>query len=235
MDYIVDRCKTGLNLLRVLCGTNWGADRKMLLAIYNAYVVSILQYGAPAFCCAKPETLARLNVVQSKALKTIAGTYICTPTDSIQTEVMPISLLRTKLCCTGLRPKYITPNSPIAQLKPIIGNRSKSTEGVGDSFVTRMAKLAQACNIDQISLSIDKIKFSNPWSIPKPNVSFKLREEVLKTSYPPFRNVIFRAAANDVYNNFVHIYTDDSKDPITGKTGMAVYVEPLPPVKSFSR
>ena len=240
IDYIVDRCKGGLNLLRVLCGTNWGADRKMLLAIYNAYVVSILQYGAPAFCCAKPETLARLNVVQSKALKTIAGTYICTPTDSIQTElgVMPISLTRTKLCFKyWIKAKNITPNSPIAQLtpqlKPIIGNRSKSTEGVGDYFVTRMAKLAQACNIDQISLSIDKIKFSNPWSIPKPKVCFKLREEVLKTSYPPFRNVIFRAAANDVYNNFVHIYTDGSKDPITGKTGMAVYVEPLPPMKSF--
>ena len=24
IDYIVDRCKAGLNLLRVLCGTNWG-------------------------------------------------------------------------------------------------------------------------------------------------------------------------------------------------------------------
>ena len=77
-------------------------------------------------------------------------------------------------------------------------------------WVTRMGKWDQACNIDQISLSIDKIKFSKPWSIPKPNVSFKLREEVLKTSYPPFRNVIFRADANDVYTNFVHIYTDGS-------------------------
>ena len=153
---------------------------------------------------------------------------------------MPISLLRTKLCFKyWIKAKNITSNSPIAQLtpqlKPIIGYRSKSTEGVRDSFVTRMAKLAQACNIDQILLSIDKIKFSNPWSIPKPNVSFKLREEVLKTSYPPFRNVIFRAAANDVYNNFVHIYTDGSKDPITGKTGMPVYVEPLPPNEIFHR
>ena len=64
-------------------------------------------------------------------------------------------------------------------------------------------------------------------------MSFKLREEVLKTDYPPFRNVIFRAAANGVYNRFVHIYTDGSKDPSTGKTDMAFYVEPLPPMKSF--
>ena len=57
-------------------------------------------------------------------------------------------------------------------------------------------------------------------------------EEVLKTTYPPFRNVIFWAAAN-VYNDFVHIYTDGSKDPNTGKTGTGFYVEPLPPMKSF--
>ena len=96
-----------------------------------------------------------------------------------------------------------------------------------------MSKLAIACNTDQITLSIDQIHFQSPWSIPQPKVSFKLREEVLKTDYPPFRNVIFRAAANDVYNSFVHIYTDGSKDPDTGKTGMAFYVEPLPPMKSF--
>ena len=91
-----------------------------------------------------------------------------------------------------------------------------------------MAQLTEACGTDQIPLSVDNINFQCPWSLPKPNVSLKLREEVLKTEYPPFRNVIFRAAANELYNNFVHIYTDGSKDPITGKTGMAFYVEPLP-------
>ena len=61
---------------------------------------------------------------------------------------------------------------------------------------------------------MDTTNFEYPWSIPKPKVSFKLREEVLKTTYPPL------AAAND---------------PNTGKTGMAFYVEPLPPppMKSF--
>ena len=59
----------------------------MLLAIYNECVVSSLQYGAPAFWCAEPEELARLDVVHSKALKIIAGTYICTPTDRIQAEL----------------------------------------------------------------------------------------------------------------------------------------------------
>ena len=46
-------------------------------------------------------------------------------------------------------------------------------------------------------------------------------------------SLFFRAAANELYKNFVHIYTNGSKDPITGKTGLVFYVEPLPPMKSF--
>ena len=126
IKYVVDKCKSGLNLLRLLCGTNWGgggggADRKMLLCIYNAYVVSRLQYGAPAFCCAKPEALARLDVVQSKALRIIANTFITTPTDSIQVElgVMPLSLLRMKRFFNyWVKVKNITPQNPVNALTP---------------------------------------------------------------------------------------------------------------------
>ena len=119
---------------------------------------------------------------------------------------MPLSLLRTKLCFKyWIKPKNIAPKNPInfltTNFKTTIGIKLKSLEGVGDSFVTRMSKLAQACNVDQISLSVDTANFEYPWSIPKHKESFKQREEVLKTTYRPFRNVIFRAAANDEYNN----------------------------------
>ena len=93
-----------------------------------------------------------------------------------------------------------------------------------------MSKLAKTCNVDKISLSVDTTNFEYPRSIPKLKVFFKLWEDVLMTTYPPFRNAILRAAANDVCKTFVHIYTEGSKDPNTGKTGMSFYVEPLPPM-----
>ena len=37
---------------------------------------------------------------------------------------------------------------------------------------------------------------------------------------------IFRAAANDIYSEYVHIYTDGSKDPVSDKSGIAFYIEP---------
>ena len=106
---------------RVLSGTNWRSDRKMLLAVYNAYVVSILQYGAPAFWCASPEELVRWDIDQYKALKIIAKTFITTPIDSIQAElgVMPLSLLRTKRCFKyWIKAKDIAPKNHINFLTP---------------------------------------------------------------------------------------------------------------------
>ena len=40
------------------------------------------------------------------------------------------------------------------------------------------------------------------------------------------KNAIFRAAANDIYSEYVHIYTDGSKDPVSDKSGIAFYIEP---------
>ena len=64
-----------------------------------------------------------------------------------------------------------------------------------------------------------------------PNVRFNLKQEVNTTEVIHFENVIFRAAADELYGDAVHICTDGSKDPVIGKTGIAFYVEPFPPMK----
>ena len=38
--------------------------------------------------------------------------------------------------------------------------------------------------------------------------------------------MIFRVAVNNKYGEYVHIYTDGSKDPFSGETGIAIYIEP---------
>ena len=60
----------------------------------------MLQYGAQAFCFARLEILAQMDVVQLKAFKIIAKTFIATSVDSIQTKlsVMPVHLITGKLC-----------------------------------------------------------------------------------------------------------------------------------------
>ena len=71
-----------------------------------------------------------------------------------------------------------------------------------------MAKLAVACKIYQITLSNDVDKINSPWKYNRSKVCYKLSEDVLKRL-----SIIPRTAANDLYTNYVHVYTDGSQNP----------------------
>ena len=38
IDYITDRCKVRLNLMRAISGSTWGASRSILLIVYKALI-----------------------------------------------------------------------------------------------------------------------------------------------------------------------------------------------------
>ena len=93
----ITNCTYYINLINVLSVTPWGSDRKTLLMIFEAYIVSRLQYGSQAFCCASSNQLKRLDVIYNKAL-CIAQVAICTPTESVPAELgkLPLTLRRIK-------------------------------------------------------------------------------------------------------------------------------------------
>ncbi len=46
INYIIDRCKGRLNLLRCISGCKWGANCKNLINLYKALIRPIFEYGA---------------------------------------------------------------------------------------------------------------------------------------------------------------------------------------------
>ena len=48
VNYVVQKCKKRLNLLRAISGNSWGANKKTLLMIYRSLIRSVLDYGAIA-------------------------------------------------------------------------------------------------------------------------------------------------------------------------------------------
>merc|ERR1739842_42725 len=67
------QCHQRINILKVLTGTTWGADREYLLKIYKAYIRSKLTYGAPAITSAAKSKIEKLNKVQNAALRVALG------------------------------------------------------------------------------------------------------------------------------------------------------------------
>ena len=96
INYVADRCKSRLNLMRCISGTNWGADKKSLLHIYQALIRSILDYGCEAYHSASSSILAKLDRVQSYALRICCGAMKCSSIAALQVECgeKPLELRR---------------------------------------------------------------------------------------------------------------------------------------------
>ncbi|GFW21509.1 probable RNA-directed DNA polymerase from transposon X-element [Trichonephila clavipes] len=63
------KCEKSLNLLKVLSNTSWGADRTSLLRVYQAIVLSRIDYGCVAYGSACNSTLQKLDPVHHMALR----------------------------------------------------------------------------------------------------------------------------------------------------------------------
>ena len=49
IEYVIERVKPRLNIMRCISGTNWGASKDILLLLYRALLRPILEYGSVAF------------------------------------------------------------------------------------------------------------------------------------------------------------------------------------------
>ncbi|GFU46916.1 probable RNA-directed DNA polymerase from transposon X-element [Trichonephila clavipes] len=77
------RCEKSLNLLKVLSNTSWGADRTSLLRVYQAIVLSRIDYGCVAYGSACNSTLQKLDPVHHMALRICSGAFRTSPVQSL--------------------------------------------------------------------------------------------------------------------------------------------------------
>ena len=94
--------KQRLNILKVVSHFNWGADRITLLRMYQALVLSKIDYGCQIYGGACKTTLKKLDVAHNMALRICTGAYRTSPIDSLYVDsgIPPLFLRRQEL---GLR------------------------------------------------------------------------------------------------------------------------------------
>ena len=91
-----------MNILKVVSGFNWGADKKCLLKLYDSLCRSKLDYGCQFYSSACKTLLSQLDVVHNIGLRLCSGAFKTSPIEStyVGTEHMPLDLRREEL---GLR------------------------------------------------------------------------------------------------------------------------------------
>jgi len=61
---VIEKCKKVLNVKRCLVGSDWGADRTALKAIYCGLIRSVLDYRCVVYGSASSTALKKLGTIQ---------------------------------------------------------------------------------------------------------------------------------------------------------------------------
>lgn len=99
IDRIISKCEKGINFLKSITKTWWGANPNTLLLFYQAYIRSIIDYGSILYGSASDSNLKRIDTVQNKALRICIGAMKSTPLVPLHVETLepPLQLRRQYL------------------------------------------------------------------------------------------------------------------------------------------
>ena len=75
IDDLKLKVKKSRNLLKVISGFDWGADKKSLLWIYDALCRSKLDYGCQIYSSASKSNLGALNIIHNMGLLICSGAF----------------------------------------------------------------------------------------------------------------------------------------------------------------
>jgi ribonuclease HI len=224
INYIIEKSKPKINLLRSIAGQSWGAGKMALLKIYKSLIKSRMEYGSELFYTASKTNLKKLESIQYQSLKVCASARHGTSLIALQNECgdPPIHLSHQRNLLrhsTRIKTNKHNPTN-----KCLVETWQKSKQ-------TTKTKTINAI-IAPLLPSIEKVYHHitptiQPWLIKPINIDTGLSTLVSKTkhSIPIIKQIALEYIAK--YQNSIHIFTDGSAHQ--GNIGSSVYT-PLNPI-----
>ena len=103
------------NLLRVVSGADWGADRTVLLRLYRSLIRSKLEYGCMVYGSARKSYLKPIETIQNESLRICMGAYKTSPISSLHVEAneTPLTLRFAQLSAIYALKTLSDPLNPV--------------------------------------------------------------------------------------------------------------------------
>ena len=211
VEYIIEKCKKRINLMRAVSGYHWGASKKSLLSIYKALIRSIIDYGDVAYASAPKTILEKLSTIQTEALRICCGAPKGAAALALQNECgeTPLHLRRThnsikqQIKIMGSREHPCTTTTQQHWTDVIKTRRHKQT-----SLYQRTHEFLSSLNTPFHGPSFPS---SPPWINKEIEIDLSLKEHInKKTDNPEY----MKSMATELITNYTsttHIYTDGSK------------------------
>ena len=103
--------KKAFYLLKVVAHSEWGADRKVLLRLYQSLIGSKLDYGSIVYESACKSYLKILDSIHNEGLCLVLGAFRTSPVDSLHVEANEPSIytIRQKLALQYILKSSVIP------------------------------------------------------------------------------------------------------------------------------
>ncbi|GFU72588.1 probable RNA-directed DNA polymerase from transposon X-element [Trichonephila clavipes] len=223
-----NRCEKSLNLLKVLSNTSWGADRTSLLRVYQAIVLSRIDYGCVVYGSACNSTLKKLDPVHHMALRICSGAFRTSPVESLYVNChqLPLDLRRRKLSLAYYFKILSVPSHPLQNVY-----MSTSMKRLYDARLSNIRPF-----MDRMKLHISELDLPNvhiqqrnrflfqPWNTPRFHYINPFATYSKSTVAPVVFQCVF-AYHRSQYSSYSAIYTDGSKR--AGYVGCGVVIEDI--------
>ncbi|XP_042903321.1 uncharacterized protein [Parasteatoda tepidariorum] len=219
------QCEQKLNILRVLCNTFWGADRLALLRIYQALILSRLDYACAVYGSATASNLRILDTVHHSALRICSGAFRTSPVESLYVvcNQIPLDLHRMKLSLSYYFRIMSSRYHPLkhyvisSSLERLYAARSSHVR----PFHARMRLLIQTFDICKSpSQSVDHLLIP-PWNI----IPYQFYSPFMMYNKSNVAPIIFQQlfiSHRHQYSEYVPVFTDGSKS--AGYVGCGVII-----------
>lgn len=99
LNYVVNKCEKGINVLRALSGVWWGSHPYNKKLLYNALIRSRMDYGSFILEPCNKTALNKYDAIQAKCMRIILGAMKSSPKNALQVDCLdpPLSLRRQYL------------------------------------------------------------------------------------------------------------------------------------------
>lgn len=96
IEYLITKCRKILNIMKCMASIRWGADREVLLKVYETLIESRLSYGSIIYGSARKSRLKQLDKIQNAALRLATGAFRTSPIEAllVESSVLPLNLRR---------------------------------------------------------------------------------------------------------------------------------------------
>ena len=214
IKYLKNSCQKGLNVLKVISHTDWGADRKTLLLLYRSLVRSKLDYGSIVYGSARKSYLKALDPIHHQGLRISLGAFRTSPKESLYAESgePPLELRRLRLSMNYFLKIKASPDNPAYDcvVNPLFENKYEKKPNEIPPFGIRIRPHFTEAGIDIDSVSDDPLQTMLPsWKLVSPNINFHLTAfKKDNTSAAVYKQRYLEQCSH--YTGFEKIFTDGS-------------------------